>query len=248
MNIKSILTLVFILNLQLPSFSQEPADFLTPDYYSSEENSAFKKEIDRFIFFARKIPFQHPLQDSEGNMPEFFTPGFGTFGAGKGPTRSQQHHPAIDFKVERGQTKVNIFAAHDGIVQVFRNAPKYRNYISITCDVKDDSGCVLGKMVSIYGHVDLDLDSNQNILPGGKKVKKGELISSNLWSGTRGGPHLHFEIRYYRANETGTEEFYGFKKPGGEFTQASAGAWKFGYWKPGVGYGYGHPYNHIQSR
>jgi murein DD-endopeptidase MepM/ murein hydrolase activator NlpD len=218
---------------------------LTPRYYLSEEDAEFRKEVDRFISFALKIPFQHPLRDAEGNSPEYFTPVFGIFGAGKGPTKTQSHHPAIDFKVGVRETIVNIYAAHDGIVHVYRNAPKYRHYVSVTTDVKDDFGFVLGEMVSIYGHVDLDLDSAQNVLPDGKHVKRGEIISKNLWSGTRGGPHLHFEIRYYRPEDMGIEEFYGFKRPNGSgFSQASAGDWEYGFWNPGVGYGYGYPENH----
>lgn len=246
-----------ILSIVVSSFSQNIStkitdkkldDFLTPEYYLSNNDDDFRKEVNRFVYFARKIPFSHPLSDSLGNHPEFFTPGFGTFGAGKGPTRTEQHHPAIDFKVGRNETNVAVFASHDGFVNVYRDAPKYRHYISVTCDVKDEKDDLLGKMVSIYGHVDLDLDSAQSILPNGKFVKRGELISQNLYSGTRGGPHLHFEIRYYRKTDKGTEEFYGFKRKNGSkpFTQPSAGSRSFGVWNSVVGYGYANPENHLK--
>ena len=234
---------------QLETNKSKPEDFLTPEYYLSKEKSVFKTELERFILYARKVPFQHPLIDSSGNSPDFMTPFFGTFGAGKGPDRNQQHHPAIDFKVENNATKVSVFAAHDGIVHLHRDAPKYRQAISITIDITDESGKKLGKMVSIYGHVDLDLDSVQNLVTDGQFVKRGDLISKNLWSGTRGGPHLHFEIRYYRPGDLGTEDFYGFIRPGrsNEFTQTSAGSWSFGAWNPAVGYGFAHPENHFSQ-
>lgn len=65
------------------------------------------------------------------------------------------------------------------------------------------------------------------------------MISKNLWSGTRGGPHLHFEIRYYRPADNGTEEFYGFRE-----SVPGAGDWPYGKWDPDVGYGFGDPKSH----
>ncbi len=67
----------------------------------------------------------------------------------------------------------------------------------------------------------------------------GDLISKNLWSGTCGGPHLHFEIRYYRPADNGTEEFYGFRE-----SVPGAGDWPYGKWDPDVGYGFGDPKSH----
>ena len=222
-------------------------DMLTPAYYLPDADTLFINEVDRFVFHARKIPFQDPLADSSEKLPLFIIPVFGKFGAGKGPGKTQQHHPAIDFKVGVNETKVPIYASHDGVIEVFRDAPKYRHYISISKQVKNDSGNILGKMVTIYGHVDLDLDSAQQLLHTGKIIRKGELISQNLYSKTVGGPHLHFEIRYYRKTDSGREEFYGFKTRTGNsvLTQLSAGKWNFGVWHPEIGYGFAHPKNHI---
>ena len=64
-------------------------------------------------------------------------------------------------------------------------------------------------MVSLYGHIDLDLDSAANLDLNGKYVKKGDLVSNHLYAGTTEGPHLHFEIRYYRNTDSGMEDFYG---------------------------------------
>ena len=225
-------------------------DMLTPGYYLSEKNSDIRNEINEFIFFARQIPFHHPLADSCGNLPENKTPVWGHVGAGKGPNRTQQHHAAIDIHVGNRETKVNLFASHDGLVQIYRDAPKYRHYISVTTDVKNGEGQILGKMVTIYGHVDLDLDSLQNMQMNGKEVKKGDLISKNLYAETVGGPHLHFEIRYYRKTELGTEEFYGFSGMAGSesFTQSSAGPWSFGIWDPNIAFGYANPKNYLNKQ
>ncbi len=69
--------------------------------------------------------------------------------------------------------------------------------------------------------------------------KAGDLISKHLYEGTRGGPHLHFEIRYYRPTDNGTEEFYGFRQ-----SAPGAGDWPNGRWDPDHGYGFGPPASH----
>ena len=65
-------------------------------------------------------------------------------------------------------------------------------------------------------------------------------------SGTVGGPHLHFETRYYRLGDAGDETFYGSADPFSEekLTEPSAGQWSYGIWNPDVGYGFGHPSSH----
>lgn len=65
------------------------------------------------------------------------------------------------------------------------------------------------KLVSIYAHIDLDLDETAGLNLNGSSVVKGQLVSKNLYSGTTGGPHLHFEIRYYRPNDNPSTDFYG---------------------------------------
>jgi len=211
------------------------ADMMTPAYYSGE----LKTEADTFLAACQNVKFHHPLEDKRGSVPSFTAPAWGAFGAGKGPTRTEQHHPATDLKVAGGETDVELYAAHNGIISTVRDAPKYRNYISITQIIKDAKGKELGKLVTLYGHVDLDLDETDGLSMNGKRVKAGDLISKNLWSGTKGGPHLHFEIRYYRPSDDGTEEFYGFRQ-----TVLGAGDWPNGKWNPDVGYGYGDPKSH----
>ena len=211
---------------------------LTPAYYS---DNLLRAEIDALIDACQQEQLRHPLLPPEGIMPSHRTPQMGTFGAGKGPTRKEQHHPAVDMHIGSRQTEASIHASHDGIVHTVREDPKrkYRHYIAITKTIRNDAGAELGKLTTIYGHVDLDLDEATGLKLDGKQVKAGDLISRHLWEGTMGGPHLHFEIRYYRPEDEGTEEFYGFmqKVPG-------AGDWPWGNWNPQVGYGYGDPANY----
>ncbi len=224
-------------------------DMLTPQYYKSSSGHPFRNEVNKFVHFARMEQFRHPLEDAAGQKPRFAIPLHGQFGAGKGPGGTTQHHPAIDCHVASNATDVTLYAAHDGYVQVFRDAPKYRHYLSITRNVTDSSENILGKMVTLYAHLDLDLDSAENRIMHGKFVQKGDVVSTHLYSGTVGGPHLHFEIRYYRAGDSGKEEYYGFVGPGGStvLTELSAGSWQYGYWNPDTGYGFANPENHFRS-
>ena len=211
------------------------ADMLTPFYYNGE----LKEQTDVFLVASHQVQMHHPLENKKGRMPDYQVPMFGKFGAGKGPTRKEQHHPATDLKINGGETEVDLYAAHDGIITAVRDAQKYRHFISITKIITDEDGNELGKLVTLYGHVDLDLDKKDGLELDGKTVKQGDLISKNLWSGTRGGPHLHFEIRYYRPGDDGTEEFYSFRE-----TVPGAGKWPYGKWSPDHGYGFGEPESH----
>ncbi len=226
---------ILLMFLLLPSFVCG-ADMLTPAYY---DGGAMTREADAFLAACQKVKMKHPLENAKGRVPAYDAPRWGSFGAGKGPTRAEQHHPASDLKVGGGQTDVELFAAYDGVVATFRDAPKYRHYISVTRIITDKDGKELGKLVTLYAHVELDLDEADGLSMDGKTVKAGDLLSKNLYSGTQGGPHLHFEIRYYRPNDDGTEEFYGFRG-----SVPGAGEWPNGFWDPDTGYGFGHPESH----
>ena len=222
-------------------------DMLTPAYYNAINSDPFKFEVNRFIYFARKIQFHHPLEDATANIPEYSVSDIGIFGAEKGSTNFIQYHPAIDLHVKNRETNVNLYAAHDGYVSTIKDAAKYRHYISITKNVEDNNSQVIGKIVTIYANVDLDLDENDSLFMDGQSVNCGDLISKHLYADTVGGPHLHFEIRYYRKDDIGNETFYGgnsgpFGNP--DFTEPSAGIWIHGYWHPNIGYGFAHHKNH----
>jgi len=217
-------------------------DMLTPEYYNTPNGGTFRREVNKFVHFARQLPFQHPLEDSLGQTPTYTINR--SFGDGIGPGRTGSHHPAIDYYIGNS-TKVNMYAAHDGTVTVSKDVARYRHYLSITADIKDSLNNTIGKMVTIYAHIDLDLDSIDNINPDGQYVKKGDLVSKHLYSGTMGGPHLHFEIRYYRSTDRGLEDFYG-GNVGGK-TSKSSGSWSYGFWNPAYGYGFAHPLNHINT-
>jgi hypothetical protein len=218
-------------------------DMLTPEYYNAPDGDAFRIEVNRFVHFARLTPFQHPLEDSSGQLPEYSIKR--TFGDGIGPGGQGAHHPAFDYHIGNAYTQVDMYAAHDGIVSTGKNVDRYRHHLSITKDIQDASGKVIGKMLTLYGHIELDLDSAANLDLDGKFVHKGDLVSRNLYSGTRGGPHLHFEIRYYRSSDSGNEDFYGGRVA--EKTSPSAGSWTYGFWNPDAGYGFAHPANHLDT-
>ncbi len=223
----------------------EYEDMLAPEYYLSENDAPIRNEINTFIHFARLKSFHHPFKDSVGQVPQYVIRR--KFGDGLGPDGTAQHHPAIDYHVGNRETFVNMYSAYDGIVKTYRDAPKYRHYLSITKNIEDSIGNIIGKMVTLYAHIDLDLDSIDNILLDGQFVKQGDIVSKHLYSGTVGGPHLHFEIRYYRATDVGNEEFYSFVGPAGStiFTEPSAGNWLYGFWNPNIGYGYADSENHL---
>ena len=90
-------------------------------------------------------------------------------------------------------------------------------------------------LVSVYKH-------NAELLKKtGDKVKAGETIAIIGNSGElTSGPHLHFEIRYYRPEDEGTEEFYGFMQQ-----VDGVGDWPGGKWDPDIGFGYGNPANYL---
>lgn len=251
MNTKAFLAILFtcvscISLLAQTSFSDNEngnyEDMLTPQYYNTAIGSDFRLEINKFIHLARLVPFQHPFQSSNGEIQAHTIRR--SFGDGIGPGGSGSHHPAIDY-YPKNTDSVYLYAACNGYIKIDRTVSRYRHFISITNVVKDSSNQAIGKMVVIYAHIDLDLDALDNIDLDGKYVEKGQLISKNLYSGTIGGPHLHFEIRYYRANDTGDEDFYGGQF--GNKTAPSAGSWTYGFWNPDVGYGFAHPYNHINQ-
>ncbi|MGJ8640302.1 MAG: hypothetical protein ACSHYA_13015 [Opitutaceae bacterium] len=218
-------------------------DFLTPDYYLASIDDPFRVQLNRFLYYAQSEPYHHPLENGSGVIPSFTIPAPGVFGAGKGPTGTSQHHTAADLHVGNSQTDVLMYAAHGGYVQTYKEVSPYRDYLSISKPVIASNGELLGMLVTLYAHIDLDLDQ---LDLDGQYIQKGALVSEHLYSDTAGGPHLHFEIRYYRANELGTEDFYGFVGPSGStvLTQASAGPWSYGFWAPRIGYGNGNPISH----
>lgn len=218
-------------------------DMLTPVYYNAAAEDAFRDEVNRFIYCCRKERFHHPLQNGSDPIPAFTAPAWGNFGAPK-PVFGEpsQHHPAVDIKVGTGETDVHLFAVHDGVAATYKDADKYRHYLSITKEIVAD-GQVVGKLVTLYGHIDLDLDEADSLFMDGQHVNKGDLVSRHLYSETMGGPHLHFEIRYYRSGDSGDGDFYGLISPP-DRTTPSAGIWLYGFWDPTNGYGFGDPKNH----
>lgn len=238
-----ILTLLLLFSCQessTPTQSSENKhnwqDMLTPAYYSNDDT---KQEVDSFLEVLTQSTLHHPLQDSLGNVASFWVPTHGEFGAGKGPNNTSQHHAAVDIHLNNNQTKTALYAAHDGQIKTVKNADKYRHYLSITKEIFNSQNKMVGKLVTLYGHIDLDLDISDGLLMNGKQIKKGALVSKNLYAQTVGGPHLHFEVRLYRINENGVEEFYGQKSA--TRTIKGTDGFPYGYWQPDVGYGFVDP-------
>jgi len=218
-------------------------DMLTPAYYKSNTDTSFIVKINQFLNLVQQEQFHHPLKSLSGEIPSYEI--HRKFGDGIGPGGTAQYHPAADLHVGNKETGVYMYAAHDGYVTTVKNANKYRHYVSITKDIVDADGELTGKLVTLYAHVDLDLDEAESLNMNGKQVNKGDVISRHLYSGTLGGPHLHFEIRYYRKTDAGDETFYGYGNPDlPELKEPSAGKWLYGVWNPDVGYGFGNPLSH----
>ena len=215
-------------------------DMLTPAYYLTSTEASFKNEVNQFLSSVHQEEFVHPLKGLTGELPNFEVRK--EFGGTRGFEASTQYHPAIDIHVGNTDTNVLLYAAHEGYISIARDVDKYRQYVAITKEIEDDNGNIIGKLFTIYAHVDLDLDAPEYLYEEGDYISKGALISKHLYSETVGGPHLHFEVRYYRATDIGNETFYGGNI--GDLTQASAGNWLYGYWNPTVGYGFGNPKNH----
>ena len=217
-------------------------DMLQPAYYLATNNAPLRTEINTFVHFAREIQFNHPLEDPSGEIPQYSVPAIGQFGAVK---NNVQHHSATDMHVGNNETAVNLYAAYDGYVSTTQDVAKYRDYLALKTDVTNESGTVIGKIVTLYAHIDVDLDINAGLNLNGSNVVKGQLISKNLYSETVGGPHLHFEIRYYRNMDEGTESYYGIRLGNPTFTEESTGSWSYGYWDPDIGYGFADMNNQI---
>jgi len=126
---------------------------LTPKYYQPG-NDELKDEIDNFLSYARKVKFFHPLNDIQD---EKTTPIVGHLGSKKQlPGMCDRHHPAMD--MHPTTTEVNIYAAHDGYLTRNTYQEIDRHILTILRDIADNDGNLIGKLVTIYLHLNLDKD------------------------------------------------------------------------------------------
>ena len=51
------------------------------------------------------------------------------------------------------ETNVNLYAAYDEYLNTTQDIDKYRDFLSITCDVTNESGTVIGEIVTLYAHI-----------------------------------------------------------------------------------------------
>ena len=121
-----------------------------------------------------------------------------------GELRSGHFHTGIDIKT-LGRTGVDVRSIDDGwLVRVFVSPGGYGKALY----VNHPNG-----MTSVYGHLDSFSEKVDSVIkriqyenesfslnhffkPGEITFKKGEVIAKSGNSGSSGGPHLHFEIRY----------------------------------------------------
>ncbi|PCJ64908.1 MAG: hypothetical protein COA58_11595 [Bacteroidetes bacterium] len=213
-------------------------DFLTPHYYNINATD-LRNDINKLVHFARLNDYNHPFENENDEIAAHSTKR--EFGVGIGMSDTSQHHPAIDLH-PTNPTNIVMYAAHNGLIKTYRDSPKYRHYLSLTSEIKDTDNNIIGKIVTIYAHIDLDLDNSESLQLDGQYINKGEVISKNLYSGTMGGAHLHFETRIYRNSETGNEDFYYWQNSENHTTRSS-GVWSYGYWTNDLGYGFMDPVN-----
>jgi len=140
-----------------------------------------------------------------------------------GEIRRNHFHSGIDIRTGGVQGKP-IYAVADGYVSRVNVSPSgFGKALYIT----HPNG-----FVSVYGHLrsfagaiaswvrtqqyTLESFALDTEVPQGKlKVKKGELVAYSGNSGASGGPHLHFEIRDARTQETIDPIDFGFMQPDG---------------------------------
>lgn len=235
-----LLTLLFsivLFSFDYPDYANESTpDFISPDYYNATKDDSIREAINEILYRSRRDGLHHPLQGK--TLPNYTI--FRDFCDVVGRNPNYQYHPARDFYVENKATEVGIYASHDGIVDTCTSIARYRHNISITKTIFNDKGIELAKLTTVYAHVDLDLNTIK--LTAGDSVKRGDIICSHLYSGTMGGPHLHFEIRFYDKTAKGLEDFYAWN-----FNTPSAGPWQYGKWDTSIGIAYGNPSNYITN-
>ncbi len=218
---------------------------LTPAYYPAPDGDTFRNEINKFVHFARLVPFQHPLEDSVGQIPSYIIKR--AFGDGIGLNGTAQHHPAIDLHVENGNTLVNMYAAHEGYVKTYRDAAKYRHYLSIEKNIEDSIGNVIGKM----GHCMHTLNWIWTrliiwFLTDNLCIK--ETLFQNICIQEHWAARIFIlKIRYYRPADADDKAFYGRAGASPDFTEPSAGSWSYGYWHPDIGYGFANTENYLSD-
>jgi hypothetical protein len=139
----------------------------------------------------------------------------GTFGE----IRSNHFHSGLDIKTDGVEGK-NVYAVADGYVSRIKIAPNgFGNALYITH---------INGYVSVYGHLqklntalanytktaqyaaesfDVDLYLKPNQFP----VKKGDVVALSGNTGSSGGPHLHFELRDAKTEETINPLLFGYK-------------------------------------
>lgn len=206
-------------------------DSMNPKYWSGDD---FAKEADKMIKSAQKIKFYYPVSKDYSITSRFAAP------------RGEGIHTGVDIGVPENK---EVYAAHDGYVKMAgwenpnNQSQGYGKRVYLMRHVYDDYGINVGKLTTLYAHLNrIDVSVNDwlphPLMGNPNDAKIG--LSGNTGHST--GPHLHFEIRYYRPGDGGTEPFYSRNSKSGwiEGTRED----NKGYWNSDIGYGFGDPRNH----
>lgn len=133
-----------------------------------------------------------------------------------GELRSNHFHSGIDFKTQ-GVVGKPIYAVNDGYISRISVSPYGYGY-ALYINHPDSLTTVYGHLLQFNDSIAAYVKSQQyafenfavdlKLQPNQFPVKKGEQIARSGNSGSSGGPHLHFEVRYTPTEEVVDPIFY----------------------------------------
>lgn len=151
-------------------------------------------------------------------MPMDITP---SLSATFGEVRANHYHSGLDIRTD-GAIGHPVYAVADGYVSrinisawgggkiVYIDHPN--GYRSVYMHLNDFCG-EIGQWVRDYQYRHQCYAFDTNVAPGRIKVYKGQIIAHSGNTGSSGGPHLHFELRYANNDQTINAQLFGLYVP-----------------------------------
>ena len=151
-------------------------------------------------------------------MPMDITP---SLSATFGEVRANHYHSGLDIRTD-GAIGQPVYAVADGYVSrnnisawgggkiVYIDHPN--GYRSVYMHLNDLCG-EIGHWVRDYQYRHQCYAFDTNVAPGRIKVYKGQIIAHSGNTGSSGGPHLHFELRYANNDQTINAQLFGLYVP-----------------------------------